>query len=197
LIQKFISKLRRLYNSKMLLANCRLSALAVSLLLKKILHSASYRFNRIRFTFPKVKSSGYPIFFKEVFRSALLLINKIRSNLSKIRTSDFSKFAHNQFTRIIQSLSKLSTYPYFKKSRVLVVISSSVLIIVAIALFAAIHHRIYQPNITRTTIVFIHTGSDYQQVINTLKEKNIFRDFNSFVWFSKRKNYPSLIKPGA
>ena len=173
LIQKLINKLRSLANQKLHLAYCRRKLLFFVRLIQDIFHSVPFHFKRIPHNLPKLKWLSFIKFSKGLFLSVAY-----------------------HFERIFNKLPRLSTLPYFAKSRIIVVITALVIIIAIIGL-STIHNRIYQPNITKTTIVFIPTGSNYQQIINLLEAKNIFRNFKSFDWFAKKKNYPVLIKPGA
>ena len=174
MIQNFINKLRSLYNQKSFLAYCRLRLLVFIGLIKKGFRSAPDHFSRILHNL----SRQNPLDFFKLLKVAII-------------------FVPYNFRRIIHNLPKLSSFAYFGKSRILVIITSLVLITIAVIGFSTIHNKIYEPNITKTTTVFIPTGSTYRQVTDSLKHKDIFRDFKSFNWFAKRKNYPALIKPGA
>jgi UPF0755 protein len=45
-------------------------------------------------------------------------------------------------------------------------------------------------------IIYIPTGSSYEQVMDTLDSKLIIKNKKAFEWLAKLKHYPSLIKPG-
>jgi UPF0755 protein len=45
-------------------------------------------------------------------------------------------------------------------------------------------------------VIYIPTGSSYEQVMDTLGSKLILKNRKLFEWLAKKKNYPSLIKPG-
>ena len=45
-------------------------------------------------------------------------------------------------------------------------------------------------------VIYIPTGSSYEQVIDTLESKLIIKNKNILSWFAEKKNYPVLIKPG-
>ena len=79
-------------------------------------------------------------------------------------------------------------------------IISVVVLMVVIAASIWVHsvyNKIYEPNVKKTTTIYIPTGSDYQRVVKILKDSDLIRDINSFNWVARRKNYSSLFKPGA
>ena len=45
-------------------------------------------------------------------------------------------------------------------------------------------------------VIYIPTGSSYEQVMDTLESKLIIKNRKIFVWLANKKHYPSLIKPG-
>jgi len=45
-------------------------------------------------------------------------------------------------------------------------------------------------------VIYIPTGSSYEQVMDTLESKLIIKNRKIFVWLANKKRYPSLIKPG-
>jgi UPF0755 protein len=45
-------------------------------------------------------------------------------------------------------------------------------------------------------IIYIPTGSSYEQVMDTLESKLIIKDKKVLDWFAKKKKYPASIKPG-
>jgi UPF0755 protein len=45
-------------------------------------------------------------------------------------------------------------------------------------------------------VIYIPTGSSYEQVMDTLDSKLIIKNKKAFEWLSKQKHYPSSIKPG-
>lgn len=45
-------------------------------------------------------------------------------------------------------------------------------------------------------VIYIPTGSSYEQVMDTLDSKLIIKNKKAFEWLAKQKHYPSLIKPG-
>jgi UPF0755 protein len=45
-------------------------------------------------------------------------------------------------------------------------------------------------------IIIIPTGATYRQVIDSILSKKIVHNLKLFEWVAKKKNYPSLIKPG-
>jgi UPF0755 protein len=63
-----------------------------------------------------------------------------------------------------------------------------------------IYKDVYKPNVVinegKETYLYIRTGSSYQDVIKTLKDKNYVKDTASFNWLAKKMDYPSHVKPG-
>lgn len=45
-------------------------------------------------------------------------------------------------------------------------------------------------------IIYIPTGSSFEQVMDTLESKVVIKNKKYFVWLANKKHYPSLIKPG-
>jgi UPF0755 protein len=45
-------------------------------------------------------------------------------------------------------------------------------------------------------VIYIPTGSSYEQVMDTLNSKLIIKNKSVFEWLAKQKHYPALIKPG-
>jgi UPF0755 protein len=45
-------------------------------------------------------------------------------------------------------------------------------------------------------VIYIPTGSSYEQVMDTLESKLIIKNRDIFGWLAKKKHYPALIKPG-
>jgi UPF0755 protein len=45
-------------------------------------------------------------------------------------------------------------------------------------------------------VIYIPTGSSYEQVMDTLDSKLIIKNKSAFEWLAKQKRYPLLIKPG-
>ncbi len=62
------------------------------------------------------------------------------------------------------------------------------------------YKMIYQPNVIlgdkKTEYFYIPTGSNLNDVVNLLYEKNLILNRNSFEWVSERKNLKSNIHPG-
>ena len=76
-----------------------------------------------------------------------------------------------------------------------------VILILAGGAVAYIGYRmIYVPNITlgekKSEIVFIPTGSKFEDVVRILSEANILKDKGSFIRLAGLKKYKDKIKPG-
>ncbi len=56
---------------------------------------------------------------------------------------------------------------------------------------------IFQTNVKKSGLLYIHTGSGFQQVLDSLKNGHYLKDMNTFKWVADRKNYIKRIQPGA
>ena len=63
-----------------------------------------------------------------------------------------------------------------------------------------IYHRIYMPNVlvpdSSITYLYIPTGSDFDDVVDRIKENEMVENVSSFIWLAKKKNYPNHVYPG-
>lgn len=59
---------------------------------------------------------------------------------------------------------------------------------------------IYMPNVNlnnkKSTIIYIPTGSTFEDVVNILTENALLKDPTSFRWLAKEKKYTESVKPG-
>ena len=59
---------------------------------------------------------------------------------------------------------------------------------------------VYMPNINlkdkKSTIIYIPTGSSFEDVINILNENGLLKDETSFKWLAKEKKYTNAVKAG-
>lgn len=78
-------------------------------------------------------------------------------------------------------------------------------IIVAVALIGGVggylaYKTIYQSNVNlgdkKSQIIYIPTGSSFEDVVRILSESNILENRSTFEWLSEKKNYKNAIKPG-
>lgn len=52
------------------------------------------------------------------------------------------------------------------------------------------------PEITRSKIIFIPTGSDFEDVMDTLRSNKVLKHERSFLWQADLKKYKDKVKPG-
>jgi UPF0755 protein len=71
------------------------------------------------------------------------------------------------------------------------ILISAVILIVYISLFGI---RISGGK--KNQVIYIATGSSFEQVMDTLESKGIIKNTRTFVWLANIKHYPSLVKPG-
>jgi UPF0755 protein len=60
-----------------------------------------------------------------------------------------------------------------------------------------LYNDIFQENVKKTGMLYIPTGSDFQHVVDLLKQGDYLKDRSSFQWVAARKNYQDRIRPGA
>jgi len=60
-----------------------------------------------------------------------------------------------------------------------------------------IYNDVYQSNVKKTGMLYIPTGSGFQQVVDSLVNGGYLIKLSSFHWVTARKNYPEKIQAGA
>ena len=71
--------------------------------------------------------------------------------------------------------------------------------VVAIIVIIIIYRSVFGINITpnkNTQVIYIPTGSSYEQVLDTLQTRLIIKNLKILSWVAMKKKYPALIKPG-
>lgn len=57
--------------------------------------------------------------------------------------------------------------------------------------------KFFGANVTdKQKYLYIHTGSDFNDVIKTIKEQGMLEDTASFIWAAQKMDYPAKVKPG-
>ena len=56
---------------------------------------------------------------------------------------------------------------------------------------------IFQVNVKKSGLLYIHTHADFQQVLDSLNRGQYLKDISTFKWLAVRKNYINRIQPGA
>ncbi len=59
------------------------------------------------------------------------------------------------------------------------------------------YNFIFQNNVKKSGLLYIATGSGFQQVFDSLSQGGYLWDKTSFEWVALRKNYPKNVRPGA
>ena len=63
-----------------------------------------------------------------------------------------------------------------------------------------VYKSIYQSNVNlgdkKSTVIYIPTGSEFQDVVRILNQNNLLKNRTSFEWLSEKKHYKNNIKPG-
>ncbi|MEI8224407.1 MAG: endolytic transglycosylase MltG [Bacteroidota bacterium] len=84
-----------------------------------------------------------------------------------------------------------------KKKKILYFLSG--LGIVAIVIISLIYRNLFGVSISaeeNNKVIYIPTGSSYDQVLDTLESNLIIKNLKVLDWVANKKNYPALIKPG-
>ena len=85
-----------------------------------------------------------------------------------------------------------------RKSFILLLIVAPVVIIISIVAITY-QHKIFRNNIrtgSGEVFFYIPTGSDYEDVVQSLADQEIINDTTTFRWVAERKNYPKHVYPG-
>ncbi|TVR41527.1 MAG: endolytic transglycosylase MltG [Bacteroidia bacterium] len=86
-----------------------------------------------------------------------------------------------------------------KLKRILFILGA-IVAVVFIAVIASFYYVVYAPNVKldgkESTIVFIPTGSHYEDVLEILTEEGIVSNIRTFSWLAEQKNYPARVMPG-
>lgn len=87
-----------------------------------------------------------------------------------------------------------------KRKRFTAMMVLSILLVFALAFGFWAYKTIMSPNVQtvdgKEVVLFIPTGSDYEQVQNILSEAHFLVNPKSFDWVAQRKDYPAHIHPG-
>jgi len=84
-----------------------------------------------------------------------------------------------------------------KHKKIFYFLSGAAILIIIIMII--IYTNLFGINITSNNInqvIYIPTGSSYEQVLDTLESKFVIKNKKVLNWVARKKNYPALIKPG-
>lgn len=84
-----------------------------------------------------------------------------------------------------------------KKKKILLFISGPVILVLVIIIL--ICKNLFGVSIKaegNNRVIYIPTGSSYEQVLDTLESKLFIKNRKVLEWVANKKNYPALIKPG-
>ncbi|MFC1731959.1 endolytic transglycosylase MltG [candidate division KSB1 bacterium] len=79
------------------------------------------------------------------------------------------------------------------------IIGIIIILLLAGSIFGWHYYKIIFYPISKTdspTSIYIPTGSEFDDVVKILWEDEIIIDTNTFIWLARKKNYPTLVKPG-
>jgi len=60
-----------------------------------------------------------------------------------------------------------------------------------------VYRAVFQANVKRSGILYISSGSGFQQVVDSMIKGGYLRDVSTFKWVAARKNYERKVLPGA
>ena len=69
------------------------------------------------------------------------------------------------------------------------------IIVIAILIYKSLLGRNIKPK-ENNQVIFIPTGSSYDQVLDSLGSNVEINNLNVFKWIAEKKGYPAMIKPG-
>lgn len=86
------------------------------------------------------------------------------------------------------------------------ILKKIILAVLAILLVSAgitgfiVYNVIFKPNVSvgdkKSQVIYIKTGSTFDDVVNMLYDNHIILNKKSFIWLAEKKKYPENIKPG-
>jgi len=87
-----------------------------------------------------------------------------------------------------------------KKHRRFLLFILTALILIAITWGTVVYNRIFGPNVGTPGkgefSLYIPTGSDYKDVLDSLVSNDLLKNIDSFEWVAKKKGYPEKVKSG-
>ena len=93
----------------------------------------------------------------------------------------------------IERKSRLMTFPRVGR---FIIIFFAVAFIIAGLRGYQLYTYIFMENVKSEQPFIIPEGATYNQVTDTLQAKDLLLNYKAFHWVSKKKNYPSAVKPG-
>ena len=89
--------------------------------------------------------------------------------------------------------SRAMTFPRVGK---FIIIFFAVAFVVAGLRGYQLYMYVFNENVKNEVPLFIPEGAVYSQVVDSLRTYDILENYKAFHWVSKKKNYPSSVKPG-
>lgn len=77
-----------------------------------------------------------------------------------------------------------------------IIIFFSIALIIAGFRAYQLYKYIFKENVKTLHSIIITEGADFEQVLDTLHRYDIVINYKAFIWVSKKKDYPDLIRPG-
>lgn len=82
-----------------------------------------------------------------------------------------------------------------KKILYFLALAGCALLIILFILYRSLFSTITVPD-KNARVIYIPTGSSFEQVMDTLEKRLVIKDKKTFIWLAIKKHYPSSIKPG-
>ncbi|HYX06816.1 MAG TPA: endolytic transglycosylase MltG [Bacteroidales bacterium] len=88
----------------------------------------------------------------------------------------------------------------FLNGKTLIIAVVAIAFVVLVIVTARYYARIFAPNVNTEEVqpadLYIYTGSTLDDVVQTLRDSNLIRNTDSFIWLARRKNYDNHVNPG-
>lgn len=85
----------------------------------------------------------------------------------------------------------------FPRAGKFIILAISIAVVIVGFKVFSLYRSIFEPNVTRSGMLFIPAQAEIEQVLDSLEAGNFIHKKNSFTWVAKKKSYTNSIKPGA
>ncbi len=93
----------------------------------------------------------------------------------------------------IEQNSRIMLFP--KIGKFIIIFFAVAFIVVGIRAYQ-LYQYVFEENVKTNYILFISESTTFKQISDSLHINNVLKNENAFKWVSKKKNYPTTIKPG-
>ena len=95
------------------------------------------------------------------------------------------------------SLNNKNRLLAFPKAGKWVIIGACIAIITAAVWGYRVYNNLFQANVEKTLMLYIPTGANFQQVVDSLEHHKFLKSLSTFQWVAARKNYSENVRSGA